>query len=58
MRIKKILKYKLKLYKRRNSVPIERKFMGRSKIAKVKPRIRGRFVKQAKKIFSVNNGNK
>jgi hypothetical protein len=58
MRIRKILKYKLKLYKRRDSVPVVRKFFGRSKIAQKKARLRGRFVKQTKKIFSVNNGKK
>jgi hypothetical protein len=53
LRLKKILKYKLKLYRRRNNVPIIRKFDGRSKIAQKKARFRGRFVKQMKKIFSV-----
>ncbi len=53
-RAKKILKYKLKLYLRRNLVPVIRKFKGRSKIAQKKARLRGRFIKQTRKIFSVN----
>jgi hypothetical protein len=55
LRAKKILKFKLKNFKHRKSIPLERKFKGRSEIAKSKMRIRGRFVKQKiKKIFSVN----
>jgi hypothetical protein len=54
MRANKILKYKLKMYRHRKFVPIERKYRGRSEIAKTKLRIRGRFIKQKiKKIFSV-----
>jgi hypothetical protein len=53
-RAKKILKYKIKLCLRRNLIPIIRKFKGRSKIAQKKARLRGRFIKKSKKIFSVN----
>jgi hypothetical protein len=47
------LKYKIKQFIHRNEIPVKRKFNGRSVIAKKKVRRRGRFVKQAKKIFSV-----
>lgn len=53
-RVKKIIKYKLKIFRRRTNVPLIRKFNGRSVIAKKKVRCKGRFVKQAKKIFSVS----
>lgn len=53
LRLKKILKYKLKSLKHRFNIPLVMKFPGRSKIAMKKARLRGRFVKQAKKIFAV-----
>jgi hypothetical protein len=48
-----IFKYKMKAFKHRLTVPLVKKFEGRSQIAKKKIRNRGRFVKQAKKIFNV-----
>jgi len=41
----KILKYKLKLYLRRKTTPISKKFSGRSKVACAKLRVNGKFVK-------------
>lgn len=44
-RYAKILKYKLKLYLRRKTTPISKKFSGRSKVACAKLRVNGKFVK-------------
>jgi hypothetical protein len=45
-RAQKILKYKYKVYKHREQIPVIRKFIGRSETAKNKVRVNGRFVKQ------------
>jgi len=45
VRIQKILEYKQKIMKWRIKHPIIRSFGGRSDIANVKPRIKGKFVK-------------
>ena len=52
-RLKKILNLKLTNFKRRIIVPLEKKFSGRSKIAKKKVRMHGRFIKQTKKVFII-----
>ncbi len=43
-RRQKILKYKNKIAKWRNSHPVKRAFSGRSNVAGKKPRIKGKFV--------------
>ena len=43
----KILKYKEKVKKYRQKVHVSRNFAGRSVIAKIKPRVNGKFVKSA-----------
>lgn len=45
VRQQKIMKYKEKIKKYKERVHISRKFKGRSQIAKVKPRFKGRFMK-------------
>ena len=62
-RIKKILKFKLKKLKQRKIKPIMTKYIGRSKIASTKIRIRGRFVKKAienkeKIVFKISHNEK
>lgn len=44
-RIKKILKFKLKRINSKKKKPVLRKYIGRSKVASMKLRIKGRFVK-------------
>ena len=46
IRAMKILKYKMKLMIRFKNYPIIKKFSGRSKVASLKPRAHGRFVKK------------
>ena len=46
IRAMKILKYKMKLMIRFKNYPIIKKFSGRSKVASLKPRHHGRFVKK------------
>lgn len=46
VRSKKILKFKMKLLKRRKQCPISKKFSGRSKVAAQKVRVNGKFVKR------------
>ena len=45
IRQQKIMKYKEKIKKYKERVHVSRKFKGRSQIAKVKPRFKGRFMK-------------
>lgn len=52
-RLRKLFELKFSNFKRRIVVPIEKKFSGRSKIAKKKVRVHGRFVKQTKKVFKI-----
>jgi hypothetical protein len=52
-RLRKILRFKVKLNIHRTKIPVIRKFNGRSKIAQNKNRVRGRFVKKIKKFFSI-----
>jgi hypothetical protein len=47
VRKEKIRKYKEKVKKYRKSVQVSRVFSGRSVIAKIKPRVNGKFVKSA-----------
>ena len=42
----KIIKYKVKQIIRKKKIPIITKFSGRSKIAILKPRSHGRFIKK------------
>ena len=44
-RLAKILRYKQKLFLRRQMTPISKKFSGRSKVASQKLRVNGKFVK-------------
>lgn len=44
-RMEKIIKFKIKQYKHKQKFPTMRNFKGRSQVAKVKQRARGRFVK-------------
>ena len=46
IRAMKIIKYKMKLIMRFKNYPIIKKFSGRSKVASLKPRAHGRFVKK------------
>ena len=46
IRAMKIIKYKMKLMIRFKNYPIIKKFSGRSKVASLKPRAHGRFVKK------------
>ena len=46
IRALKIIKYKLKLIFRMKKTPIFKKFSGRSKVASMKPRSHGRFIKK------------
>ena len=46
IRAMKIIKYKMKLMIRFKNYPITKKFSGRSKVASLKPRAHGRFVKK------------
>ena len=45
IRARKILKYKLKQIIRKKKIPVITKYFGRSKVACLKPRSHGRFVK-------------
>ena len=45
IRAKKIIKYKLKQIIRKKKIPVITKYFGRSKVACLKPRSHGRFVK-------------
>lgn len=45
-RMEKIIKFKLKQYKHREKFPTVRNFKGRSEVAKIKKRAKGRFVKE------------
>lgn len=49
-RMQKIMKYKNKIQKWRDSHPVNRAFTGRSKVAGNKPRVKGRFVKASEYI--------
>ena len=46
IRAMKIIKYKVKQIIRKKKIPIVTKFSGRSKIAILKPRSHGRFIKK------------
>ena len=46
IRAKKIIKYKLKQIIRKKKIPVITKYFGRSKVACLKPRSHGRFVKK------------
>ena len=46
IRAMKIIKYKMELIMRFKNYPIIKKFSGRSKVASLKPRAHGRFVKK------------
>jgi hypothetical protein len=56
-RLQKILIYKNKLHEHRKTVPVSREFTGRSNKAKIKMRIRGRFVKKLKPLFRIEKFN-
>ena len=47
IRALKIIRYKLKLINRMKKIPIIKKFSGRSKVASMKPRLHGRFIKKS-----------
>jgi hypothetical protein len=47
IRALKIIRYKLKLINRLKKIPIIKKFSGRSKVASMKPRLHGRFIKKS-----------
>jgi hypothetical protein len=47
VRLQKIQRYKEKLRKYKAKVHVSRKFKGRSFVAKLKPRVKGKFVKSA-----------
>ena len=46
IRTMKILKYKIKQIFRKGKIPIVTKYYGRSKVALLKPRLHGRFIKK------------
>jgi hypothetical protein len=57
----KILRYKEKLKKYRDSHPVKKNFSGRAEVARAKPRENGRFVKkqpELKEIFKIEKISK